>query len=201
MIGSLATFSARTGSAQRALGLVERARQSLPKRRHPTVDAWLNANASVAYAAVRDRRQAERHLAEAENAAEGIVPEEAPPWPWVMRFDAVKLAGYRLSTAVQLGQPRAAIDVLELATSRPARTHAAQYALTRLDESAAYSLGGDYDHAATVMVAAMEAVTPKASRRVLRAAWTARQNIPLDSPPPTVRRLDALLRELDPIDV
>jgi hypothetical protein len=221
MLGSIAAFSAKTGNTRRGLLFADKARLSLPARRHPTVDAWLEATAAVTHAAAGDADQTWRCLDVAEQATARICPGEQPPWPWVMRFDDAKLAGYRLSAAVHLGHSDLALDVAlnlnlnidlgidlgidldvaAVATAPPARLHTTQYALTLLDQAKAHSMKGDYDQSAAVALTALNAAASKHSHRVLRAAWEVRQAIPLGAASDAARHLDARLRDLDPVDL
>ncbi len=202
MIGSLAVFSASTGNAHRGLLFLEKARNALPNSsRHAVVDAWMSSTAAITHAAAGDEKAAWGHIDDAEEAVTSISSDEQPPWPWVMRFDAAKLAGYRLTTAVNLGYPDLALECVPAATTAQARNHTAQYALTLLDQATAHSMKAEYEQSASVALIALNVAAVKNSHRVVRAAWRTRQAIPAAVTCDAINQLDARLHELDPIDI
>jgi hypothetical protein len=201
MLGSIAAFAAQTGSVHRGLLFLEKARHSLPSRRHATVDAWLNSTAAVTHAAAGHTELTWRHLGLAEEATVRASSGEHPPWPWVMRFDEAKLAGYRIAAAVRLGRPDTALELLPAATTAAARAHTAQYALMLLNEAEAHGLKSEYEQCAQVAIRALEVAAAKTSYRVLRAAWQARHVIPVHVTSQAVKDLDSKLRDLDPVDI
>ncbi|WP_232303628.1 hypothetical protein [Pseudofrankia sp. DC12] len=201
MLGSAAAFAAQTGDLHRAVLLVGRSQQALPVRRHPVADAWMDAVSASVYAAAGDEHETWRSLDAAETAVGRIPHGEAPPWPWIMRFDKAKLAGYRLTAAVDLRRPQVALDAARDLTAGTNPNRNAQHGLTLLREADAHAQAGDYDQCAALATHALVTAAPTSSQRVIRAAWHTRHAIPGQTTSEEIRRFDAALHGTDPADI
>ncbi|WP_322780976.1 hypothetical protein [Frankia sp. Cas4] len=168
MLGSTAVFTTKSGNSHRAVDLIHQARESLPARTHDTIKAWLYSTSAAAYASAQQPDETWRYLDMAHEATARIRVDDNPPWPWIMRFDGEKLAGYRLIAAVDLHNPTAALSSASLATK--AQAHSAQHALNLLAKTDAHAMNRDYDQSATVALTALDAASMKTSQRVIRAA-------------------------------
>lgn len=199
MLGSTAVFTAKSGNPQRALDLVDQARQSLGTHTSDTTNAWLYSTAAAANAAAQQTEETWRYLDMAHDATTRIKTDDSPPWPWIMRFNDEKLAGYRLAAAVDLRDPVAALNIAPLAVR--AQAHSAQHALNLLAQADAHAMSQDYDRSATVALTALDAASTKTSQRVIRAAWQTRQALPRKPRIDSIQQLDARLRDLDPLDI
>ncbi|MCM3922236.1 hypothetical protein ND748_11280 [Frankia sp. AiPs1] len=199
MLGSTAVFTAKSGNPHRALDLIHQARKSLPAHTQDTIEAWLYSTSAAAHASAQQADETWRYLDMAHEATTRIRVDDNPPWPWIMRFDDQKLAGYRLVAAVDLHNPTVALRSAPLATK--VQVHSAQHALNLLAQADAHAMNRDYDQSAAIALTALDAASTKTSQRVIRAAWKTRQALPVTSRDESVQRLDDKLRNLDPLDI
>lgn len=201
MLGSAAIFSAQTGTPYRGLLLMEEAFQAAAAERPGHVDAWLYATKAVAQSAAGDAEAAWRCLDRAAEATARIPPDEHPQWPWVRPFDETRLAAFQLTAAVDLKVPDRALASAPLATAGSAPSHAAQYALTLLQQAQAHAMNGDHEQSAAVAITALDAVATKNSQRVLQAAWRTRHMLPETAGRGPVADFEERLRMIDSIKI
>lgn len=101
MQASLGQFAVTVGDVGPGLALIRRARNRLRGSVPKIARCWLDVMEGVAMAAAGDREglalidSADRRMAAGR--------EEDPCWPWMFRFDAPKIAGYRAAAAGFLG--------------------------------------------------------------------------------------------------
>lgn len=191
-LGSLAQFEAHSGNSAAALKLTGRARRSLGTLRPAVADAWLLTVEALAHAAAGDRRSADRALTAARAGAESL-PADPPPWPWVFRFDAGKVAAARVTCGARLGLADWARgdDIAALATG-----HAKQRALLVCDIAAGHLAGGRVEAAFTLTARALETGLHYRSGRVIERVRAVRRSLTTSSPPRVVRDLDERLHDV-----
>lgn len=145
MLGSLALFETDSEDPALGLRLAQEASRKLGDGAHPTARAWLSCVCALGHAALGDVSAAQRELSRAEDAAERSDNTE-PPWPWVFRFDAAKVAGYRALAAVRLRRPYEARAAFfeAFATASPAPK---QQSILMVELASAHADAGDVDEA------------------------------------------------------
>ncbi|RII07979.1 hypothetical protein DSC45_34250 [Streptomyces sp. YIM 130001] len=188
-VGSLGQFEAYAGNGPEALNLVRRARRTLADRCPPVATAWLASIEALGHAAAGDRHAADRSLTTSHTAAESL-PEEQPPWPWVLNFTPEKVAAARVTCGARLGLPSWVLDrdVEALATG-----HAKQRALLVLDIAAGHLAAGRPDTAFTLAARALDTGIHYRSGRIVERARAVRRSLTTTSPPKAVREFDEQL--------
>jgi transcriptional regulator with XRE-family HTH domain len=164
MQASMGQFAAWCGEAQQGLRLIGEARARLQKA-PPIATAWLDTLEAAALAESGNVRaldkldRAEKHL--------DAVKRDDPVWPWIFRFDAPKLAGYRAVAAAKLGRIQTADAAFKVAAS--AESAPKQRALLDVEHARALAAKGNFADACKIAVAAYTLGKQANSERVLHA--------------------------------
>jgi hypothetical protein len=164
MRASLGQFAGWVGDPRQGLRLIAAARSGL---KDPPVLAclWLDAVEAAARAECGDPA-ALVLLDRAETRVDAAQGQE-PAWPWLFRFDAAKLAGYRAIAAGKLGRAQTAETAYRLwETADPLPK---QRALMDIERAGAYATGGDIGRACHLAVAAFDIGRRTGSDRVVHA--------------------------------
>lgn len=173
MIASLGHFAVTCGDAIQGLQLVGQARASLPRSAPIIASVWLDSIEAIALAELRDQRAlslldvAERRLSRA--------VDDEPVWPWLLRFDEAKLAGYRATAQVKLHRWRAATESFRVAT--PTAQSPKQRAMLRVEQARAFVAQDQAEHACTLAVDAFDVGHAYGSERVMRAVAAFRADL------------------------
>lgn len=191
-IGSLAQFEAHAGNATHALNATARARSALGTQRPQVADAWLASVEALAHAAAGNQRAADRALCASLAFAETL-PTDPPPWPWVFRFDPMKVAACRVTCGARLGLPDWVLsaDVEALATG-----HAKQRALLILDIAAGHLAGSRIEAAFALAARALDTGLHYRSGRIVERAREMRRAFHSSTPPKVVREFDERLHDV-----
>jgi hypothetical protein len=115
MQASLGQYAVGAGDPRPGLALIRDAAARLPRSAPPIARAWLDVLEGVALAFLGDR-DGMRLLTRAEQRIEAA-PDPAPVWPWLMRFDAPKIAAYRATAAARLELTRTAMSAYRVAAA------------------------------------------------------------------------------------
>lgn len=188
--GSLAQFEAHAGNGVQALNLAAKARRALGDQRPAVADAWLSSVEALAYAAVGDRRRADRSLTSSRAAAATLDGHEPPPWPWVFTFTETKVAAARVACGARLGL---ADWVLSEDTEALATGHEKQRALLVLDIASGHLAGGRVEAAFALASRALNTGLKYRSGRIVERARTMRRTLTSSAPPKVVRDFDEQL--------
>ncbi|MER6087714.1 helix-turn-helix domain-containing protein [Streptomyces bluensis] len=188
--GSLAQFEAHAGNGAQALNLARSARRYLGEQCPAVADAWLHSVDALAYAAIGDRRAADRALTRSRAVAEKVTHEEPPPWPWVFQFDANKVAACRVTCGARLGLAEWVLgdDIEALASGHPK-----QRALVVLDLAAGHLAAGRIEAAFALASRALDTGLQYRSGRIVERSRGVRRSLSLTSPPKVVRDFDERL--------
>ena len=185
MRASLADFAVTTGAAGPALALLGRCRADLPRDAPDIARAWLDATSATALAVTGDA-QAERCL----RSAASLLRDDAaePVWPWLMRFDDVKLARYRARVAQSRGEHAEAARLCTIAAAGTGK----QGAANAMAHARALAGIGDVDRAIALACRAWDTATALGSQRTLREARDLHRALPVSSAlAPLTTRMDA----------
>jgi transcriptional regulator with XRE-family HTH domain len=164
MQASLGQFAAWVGDARQGLKVIEAARSRL-KSAPGLALLWLDALQAAALAELGDQR-ALMLLDRAESRVDAAQEQELV-WPWIFRFDAAKLAGYRAVAAGRLGRTQTAEAAYRLwDTSDPLPK---QRALMDVERASACATEGDVTRACQLAVAAFDVGRRTGSDRVAHA--------------------------------
>ncbi len=183
MLGSMAYWALALGDATESLQLVARAKKL--DIRSQTGKAWLAVIEASAQAAAKDANATFAALRRAER-----LPDERPAWPWLHRFDAAKIAGYKGACYLQLGKPADAQRALLQALDTPQPAAAKQRGLLLNDLSAAYFGQGELDSCCHSLGEAFGIAIEKQSAKLLQRVRSLRRQL-------TPWKTSAPVRELD----
>lgn len=161
MRASLADYATSMGSPGPALTLLRQCRQDLPRNAPDIAWAWLDATAAVTLAAAH-QPDAEQHLRAASQRLHGDTAE--PVWPWLMRFDDVKLARYEARNASAAGDNATAAQLWAITD----RTTGKQGALNTAAHARALAGIGDVEQSVELACRAWDAAQSLGSYRVQR---------------------------------
>jgi transcriptional regulator with XRE-family HTH domain len=164
MQASMGQFAAWCGDAHQGLRLIAEARHRLEKG--PLLATiWLDTLEAAALAETRDLGALAK-LDRVEARLDAAQRDE-PIWPWIFRFDAPKLAGYRAVAAAKLGRLQTADEWFTLAATVDHTPK--QRALMDIERAGALAAGGDLVHACKMAVTAYDTGKQAGSERVLYA--------------------------------
>lgn len=165
MQASLGQYAVGAGDPGPGLRLIRDAAARLPRSAPVVARAWLEVLEGLAMANLGDRNGM-RLLARAERRTD-ISADAAPVWPWLMTFDAPKIAGYRATAASRLGLTRTAEAAHRVAStvSRAPK----QEALASVDHARALASAGRLEEACALAVAAFDVGQTLGSERTLAA--------------------------------
>ncbi|WP_344319692.1 helix-turn-helix domain-containing protein, partial [Actinocatenispora thailandica] len=152
MQASLGQYAVGAGDPGPGLTLIRDAAARLPRSAPPIARAWLDVLEGVALAYLGNR-DGMALLTRAERRVEAA-PDSAPVWPWLMRFDAPKIAAYRATAAARLGLARTAISAYRVASavSRSPK----QEALATVEQAGVIASIGQLDEACALGVLSCE---------------------------------------------
>jgi transcriptional regulator with XRE-family HTH domain len=185
MRASLADFAVTAGATGPALALLGRCRAELPRDVPDIARAWLEATTATALAATGDP-QAELCLRSASTRLRDDAAE--PVWPWLMRFDDVKLARYRARAAQSRGDHAGAARFCTLAATGTGK----QGAANAIAHARALAGTGDVDRAIALACRAWDTATMLGSQRTLHEARDLHRALPAGSRrAPLTARMDA----------
>jgi transcriptional regulator with XRE-family HTH domain len=161
MQGSYGQYATMAGDPASGLRLIRDAAGRLPQGAPATARAWLACLEAVALGCLGDKAglallaEAERHAATA--------GADDPVWPWVFRFDAARVAGYRAIAASRL-------DLVSMASAAFAQADVArspkQAALVTVEHAWSLAAAGHLDQACTQAAAALDVGIRLESERV-----------------------------------
>lgn len=174
MRASLADFAVTSGAARPALALLRRCRADLPPNAPDIARAWLDATTAAALAAIGDA-EAEKCLRAASTRVRSDAAE--PVWPWLMRFDDVKLARYRARAAAARGDHAAAARFCVLAATGAGK----QGAANTIAHARALAGIGDVERAVGLACQAWDTAIALGSQRTLREARALHRDLPAGS--------------------
>ncbi|GIL27448.1 hypothetical protein NUM_27020 [Actinocatenispora comari] len=188
MQASLGQYAVSAGDPKPGLTLIRDAAARLPRLAPPIARAWLDVLEGVAMAYLGDR-DGMRLLARAEQRIEAT-PDAAPVWPWLMRFDAPKIATYRATAAARLGLARTAMSAYRVASaiSRSPK----QEALAAVEQASVLASIGQLDEACALGCTAFDTAARLGSERTLQAVRRFRGTLASNTAAP-VRELDQRL--------
>lgn len=185
MRASLADFAVTMGAVGPALALLRRCREDLPRDAPDIARAWLEATTATALAA-RGDVQADRCL---RTAASRLREDAAEPvWPWLMRFDDVKLARYRARVAHSRGDHASAARLCTVAAAGTGK----QGAANTVAHARALAGTGDIDRAVDHACRAWDTASTLGSQRTLHEVRTLHESLPPSAAAaPLTSRLDS----------
>jgi hypothetical protein len=164
MQASMGQFAAWCGDAHQGLHLIAEARHRLPKG--PLLATiWLDTLEAAALAEAGDLRALAKF--DRVEARLDAAQRDEPVWPWIFRFDAPKLAGYRAIAAAKLGRLQTADEWFNLAATVDHTPK--QRALMDIERAGALAATGDLAHACKMAVTAYDTGKEAGSERVLHA--------------------------------
>jgi hypothetical protein len=164
MQASLGQFAAWSGDVAQGLRLIAEVRSWL-RQPPPLASIWLDtieASALAEYGDLGALNQLDRVEVSLETAQ-----RDEPTWPWIFRFDAAKLAGYRAVAAAKLGRLQTAESAFLLAAASPSSPK--QRASMEVERARAVAAAGDLAAACTIAVAALDTGRRAGSHRVVHA--------------------------------
>lgn len=189
-LGSLGQFEAHAGNAVQGINLIQQARRQLGDRRLAIAESWLLAAEALAHAAAGDQRLADRALVGASRAADKVLAEDPPPWPWVFTFNRTKVAAMRLTCGARLGLPGWVNSAQDEAGGALGSGHEKQRALLMLDLACAHIATGRMDGAFSLATRALETGVRYRSGRIVERARAVRRTFTSANPPKVVRDFD-----------
>jgi len=189
-LGMLSFFRAETGQGAKAVQLVERGKNLLPREVPPTIEARMATYEANAYSSVGDAQHALGALGRAECASEQIQADGEMFWPLVFPFDAGRRARERGACATRLKQHEIALPALEEGLDVLGSGASKRRALALSDLAETYVLTREIGEACRVLAETFDVGMQLRSDRVLRRVRQVRTELAPWKETKAVRQLE-----------
>jgi transcriptional regulator with XRE-family HTH domain len=189
MLHSTIPSRGRFGSTARALALLDQAAARLDAASQPHMRAMVVAKRAEDHAAAGDEVATWRDLAEAERLLDDAPAHDG----FFAEWDEVRLAGFRGSCALELGQPREAAAVLEDAMRRTKTSLVRQRCAVITDLAAACAQLREVERACDLLTESLENAERSGLEELILRASGAREHLGRWRDTAAVKRLDERL--------
>jgi len=180
----------RYGNTARAIALLDQAEAKLRYGSSAHAYVMVLAKRAEEHAASGDAAAAHHDLERAEGLLQNAPPPEDGFFTW---WDGARIAGYRGSCALALGEAREASAVLETALADTSASLIGQRCAVATDLAAALARQGEVERSCQLLTESLDTAEPSGLEELVLRVAGARQHLRQWEDAPDVRRLDERL--------